>query len=199
MLAIASCAGDEWINKAITAALKLSESSGEKTVSAGNELLSDIQNVFEIKRIDRISTVDLITALCDDEEAPWSTYNRGKPIVPRQLIKQLEAYDIKPNRITFSTCDRSRGFELLQFDDSFLRYLTHPVFICPSVPKQHEPAPLQDFSGTDTGTQGQIGTLSDRLQATNGEESDTRTDKTAFFEIGLNENNTSPLFETEFF
>lgn len=198
MLAIASCAGDEWINRAIAAALKLS-SSGEKTVSAGNELLSDIQNVFEIKRIDRISTVDLITALCDDEEAPWQTYNRGKPIVPRQLIKQLEAYDIKPKRITFSTCDRSRGFELLQFDDSFLRYLAPPVFICPAVPKQHEPAPLLDLVRTDTGTQGQISILSGQLQATNGAESDTRTDKTVFLGIGLNDTKKSLVFDTEVF
>jgi hypothetical protein len=185
MLAIASCAGDEWINKAITAALKLAESTGEKTVSAGNELLSDIQNVFESKRIERISTVDLIMALCDDEEAPWSTYNRGKPIVPRQLIKQLESYDIKPKRITFSTYERIRGFELLQFDDAFTRYLTHPQFICPAVQKQQEPSNGGVLVGTDSRTPGQIGNLSVQAQATNDGERDSRTDKMVFSGVGI--------------
>ncbi len=195
MLAIASCAGEEWINKAITAALKLAE-TGEKTASAGNELLSDIQSTFEVKRIDRISTADLIMALCDDEEAPWATYNRGKPIVPRQLIKQLEPYNIKPSRITFSTCDRTRGFELSQFNDAFTRYLTPPVFICPSVPKQQEPSNDAGLLRTDNGTAGQIDILSVPAQATNGGGRDSRTDKTAFLGIGSNDTHS---FVTEVF
>jgi putative DNA primase/helicase len=46
LLAIASCAGDEWVHRATAAALELS-GAGEKVVSTGNELLADIQQIFE--------------------------------------------------------------------------------------------------------------------------------------------------------
>lgn len=59
LLAVASCAGNEWLARATAAALKLS-GTGEKTISTGNELLADIQHVFESKRVDKISTADLL-------------------------------------------------------------------------------------------------------------------------------------------
>ncbi len=139
MLAIASCAGSEWLAKATAAALRLSASSSDTVISAGNELLSDIQSIFETKRIDKISTADLITALCDDQEAPWQTYNRGRPLSPRQLVKQLEAYEIKPKQIRLNSYDRMRGFELTQFTDAFMRYLPPSDFICDNVTKQLNP------------------------------------------------------------
>jgi hypothetical protein len=74
LLAIASCAGDAWLARATAAALKLS-GAAEKTQSTGNELLADIQHVFESKKLEKISTVDLIAALCEDEEGAWATYN----------------------------------------------------------------------------------------------------------------------------
>lgn len=122
LLAIASCAGDEWLQRATTAALKLSNAA-EKSVSTGNELLADIQYIFETKQVDKISTVDLIAALVDDEENPWATYNRGKPLTPRQLSKQLAGYGIhsKTVRMKFDT---PKGFDAMQFKDAFARYLT---------------------------------------------------------------------------
>jgi putative DNA primase/helicase len=186
MLAVASCAGDEWLAKATAAALKLSESSNEKTASAGNELLSDIQNIFETKRIDKISTADLIAALCDDEEAPWSTYNRGRPLVPRQLVKQLEAYEIKPKQIRLNSYDRMRGFELSQFADAFMRYLTPSHFICDNVTKRHEASNGGALAVTDSVTRSHIDNLSVTAQATNGAACHTVTDKTAFSGVGVN-------------
>lgn len=186
MLAIASCAGSEWIAKATAAALKLSESSSEKTTSAGNELLSDIQSIFESKRIDKISTADLIKALCDDEEAPWGTYNRGKPIAPRQLVKPLEAYEIKPKQIRLNSYDRMRGFELSQFSDVFMRYLTPSNFICDNVTKQQESSNDAVLAVTDSVTLSHIDNLSVTAEATNGEACHTVTDKKAFFGIGVN-------------
>jgi hypothetical protein len=125
LLAIASCAGAEWLARATSAALKLS-GANEKTGSTGNELLADIQHVFEAKRVDRISTADLIAALCADEESPWATYNRGKPITPRQVSKQLSAYSITSKTIRLGAYETPKGFELSQFADAFARYLTSP-------------------------------------------------------------------------
>ncbi|SDX03951.1 putative DNA primase/helicase [Nitrosomonas oligotropha] len=77
LLAIAECAGSEWLNRANQVALKLSAS--DKSASISNELLADIQEVFESKRASKISTADLIKTLTDDDEKSWATYNRGRP------------------------------------------------------------------------------------------------------------------------
>ena len=127
LLAIAGCAGDEWLSRATKAALKLS-GAGEKTVSTGNELLADIQHVFERKRVDKINFADLIQALCDDEEAGWATYNRGKSITPRQLSKRLREYGISSKSTRFGYDGVQKSFDSNQFNDAFARYLKSPVF-----------------------------------------------------------------------
>ena len=125
LLAIAGCAGDAWLTRATNAALKLS-SYGEKSVSTGNQLLADIQEILENKRINRIRSAQLISDLIEDVEKPWVTYNRGNPISTRQLAKLLSAYDISSKTVRFSFYDTPKGFELSQFKDAFARYLTKP-------------------------------------------------------------------------
>lgn len=137
LLAIASCAGDEWLARATKAALKLS-GAGENKVSVGNELLTDIQHVFESKRADKISTANLIDALRADEEAPWATYNHGKPITPRQVAKQLAAYGIASKNIRLGAYETPKGFELSQFSDAFVRYLSTPLNLPPHPPQTLE-------------------------------------------------------------
>ena len=122
LLAIALLAGDDWFKKATIAAIKLSDLSKERVATTSNELLSDIENVFIDKEITRISTVNLINALCEDDEAPWSTYNKGKPIAPRQLVNQLKFYGIKPRQIDINFV-QARGFDLSDLKNTFLRYL----------------------------------------------------------------------------
>ncbi len=122
LLAIASCAGDTWLALATKAALKLSVSS-EKSVSTGNELLADIQNIFSHGFVNKLKTVDLIDELCKDDEAPWATYNKGFPINPRQLTKLLKVYGIAPDTIRFGNYGTAKGYQLKQFEDSFARYL----------------------------------------------------------------------------
>ena len=122
LFAIAECVSSEWLVRANAAALKLS-ANAEPAVSINNELLGDIQQVFEIKKIDKISTVNLIEELVKNDEAPWSGFNRGKPITPRQLAKTLDTYGIKSKtvRTQFGT---PKGYTWDQFRDVFDRYLS---------------------------------------------------------------------------
>src|SRR5450759_3813432 len=122
LLAIAMCAGDEWLTRATAAALKLS-GAGDKTVSTGNELLADIQHVFESKRVDKISTADLITALISDDEKSWATYNRGRPISAKQISNRLAGYGIRSKNMRVVGYGVCRGFEISQFENTFARYL----------------------------------------------------------------------------
>ncbi len=126
LLAIAGTAGGDWINRAHNAALKLSNAD-ELEQGIGNELLTDIKTVFDTKGVDKISTADLIVALCADDEAPWNTYNRGKPVSSRQIAKRLKGYGIKSKNVRIGY-DTPKGFEREQFEEDFSRYLSPPVF-----------------------------------------------------------------------
>lgn len=127
LLAIATVAGADWLERATHAALTLSKQSNEK-VSTGNELLSDIQSIFEDRRHgkqhwDKISSSELITELEHIPESPWATYNQGRPIAPRQLSSQLAVYGIKSKTVRLGPHDTPKGYELSQFEDAFARYL----------------------------------------------------------------------------
>jgi len=137
LLAIAMVAGGRWLEIGTAAALKLSGTeSAAQTI--GTELLADIQEIFEAKDADRISTADLIKALCEDDEKVWSTYNRGNPIKPRQLANKLKGYGISSNTLRFKHSGTAKGYERDQFEESFSRYLAPPPL--PSV------TPLQPSS-----------------------------------------------------
>ena len=127
LFSIAHLAGDEWVQRATVAALALTGSKAlSAPVSVGVELLADIQHVFECKRVDKIRTADLLQALCDDPEAAWATYNRGKQISPRQVAKRLAEYSIRPKTIRCGHSDTPKGYELEQFAEAFARYLSTP-------------------------------------------------------------------------
>ncbi len=124
LLAIAACAGPVWEKRALEAALKLSESS-ESSAGTGNELLADIQYIFEKRGLTKIRTADLIAGLIADEDLAWATYNRGKPLSPRQLAKQLNVYGISPKTVRHGK-ETPKGYDLEQFRDAFARYLPSP-------------------------------------------------------------------------
>jgi hypothetical protein len=126
LLAIAACAGPGWLERATKAALKLSAAS-ESMSSTGNDLLADIKDVFDGTTAMKISTADLLDKLVADDEKSWATYNRGKPITPRQLAKQLDTYGIKSKTVRMGPKSTPKGYELAQFDDAFKRYLKTPT------------------------------------------------------------------------
>lgn len=136
LLAIAGCAGPEWVQRATAAAMKLS-SAGEASVSTGNELLADIQDIFERKGTLKIGTADLIAELVADDEKCWATYNRGKPLSPRQLARQLAGYGIKSKTVRLGAANTPKGFDSAQFTDAFARYLASPT----GLPQQRNDPP----------------------------------------------------------
>ena len=127
LLAVASCAGEEWVERATAAALMLS-GADSRSLSVGNELLADIQRIFATKNVAKISGADLYTALCDDEEGAWATYTNGRPITRRQLAQQLAAYGIESKAIRHGI-RIYRGYERTQFEDAFARYVSAPPVV----------------------------------------------------------------------
>lgn len=125
LLAIAGCAGEEWIRRATKAALLLS-GEADSSQSAGNELLADIRSVFESGGSDRIKTADLIAALVADEEAAWATWNKGRPLTPRQLNRMLAGYGVRSKNVRIGY-EQAKGFERADFTDAFSRYISSPT------------------------------------------------------------------------
>lgn len=118
---IASLAGGQWPELAKSAAQSLNahpENKGIKT-----ELLEDIKSVFETRKIDRISTHDLIADLCIDDEAPWATSDKGRNINARQLNGLLKGCGIASKTIRFGGYETAKGFEKSQFEDAWSRFL----------------------------------------------------------------------------
>lgn len=104
--------------------MKLSNTS-EDSVCRGAELLSDIQYIFDSGEHPRkISTANLIKALCMDEEAPWASYNFGKPISPRQLANLLKSYGISSKTVRQEDGRTPKGYDAGQFQDAFGRYIS---------------------------------------------------------------------------
>jgi putative DNA primase/helicase len=144
LLAIAMTAGPEWLQLGITAALKLSGGeSASQTI--GTELLSDIQEIFWEKQVVRISTADLIRALCADDEKLWLTYNKGSQITPKQLAGKLKSYGIQSKTIRMGY-ETAKGYEREQFEDAFFRY-THTT---ENSRHPSQPIPTKDLPVTDT-------------------------------------------------
>jgi putative DNA primase/helicase len=127
LLAIAVCAGGDWLARATGASIAI---SGKKASEggAGNELLSDIREVLGSDR--KVRTIDLLKRLMD-EELGWSTYNRGKPLTPRQLSKLLEPYGIRPKTVRMGPLETPKGYESADFEDAFRRYL--PDYVAPPI------------------------------------------------------------------
>lgn len=93
-----------------------------ESLSIGVELLADIKAAFEMRYADRLSTADLLAELTCDEEAPWSTWNRGKPMSPRQLATWLKEFGVASHTIRVGGIT-PKGYHIEQFDDAFARYL----------------------------------------------------------------------------
>lgn len=122
LLAIADLAGDHWPKSARNAAIALHGLEGESP-SIGAELLEDVKAVFDVKAAIKIFSAELLEALVADEEAPWATWNRGKPMTPRQLSAKLADFGVKSTTVR-SGFDVKKGYHLEQFADAFSRYLS---------------------------------------------------------------------------
>ncbi|EPL8394101.1 TPA: DUF3631 domain-containing protein, partial [Pseudomonas aeruginosa] len=97
------------------AAIALHGLEGESP-SIGAELLADVKAVFEAKSASKVFSADLLEALVADEEAPWATWNRGKPMSPRQLSAKLAEFGIKSKDIRIGSTNK-KGYDRADFSD----------------------------------------------------------------------------------
>ncbi|AWM81565.1 hypothetical protein DKL61_15140 [Gammaproteobacteria bacterium ESL0073] len=123
LLQIASIAGGHWLNRAINTALTINGAE-EEPESIRVELLRDIQTIFTTKKVERLFSHDLVTALNEDNEANWVTWNKGRGITARNLAKILKEFNILSNTIRIGINNPAKGYTKEQFNDAFTRYLS---------------------------------------------------------------------------
>lgn len=122
LLAVAEVAGGDWPRLARSAAIVL-HGLEEEAPSIGAELLTSIREAFEQRHADRLSTADLLEALAEDDESPWATWNRGRPMTSHQLAKRLAEFGIKSSTVRIGI-RTPKGYRLEQFTEAFERYLS---------------------------------------------------------------------------
>jgi Protein of unknown function (DUF3631) len=123
LLAVAEVAGSVWPDLARQACERLAWSKSAEQDSVRVQLLADIRALFEDRRVERISSVEIVQALCLLEGRPWQDWGRGKPITPNQLARLLAPFGVRPKTMRIDKDQPLKGYEKLDFDDAFKRYL----------------------------------------------------------------------------
>lgn len=123
LLAIADEVGGEWPRRARSAALAL-HGVEEDTPSIGVELLRNIEEAFKERGASRLASRTLLDMLTGDDEAPWATWNRGKPLAARQLAARLSEFGIASKTTRLPDGKQLKGYALADFADAFARYLS---------------------------------------------------------------------------
>jgi Protein of unknown function (DUF3631) len=126
LLTIADTAGGKWPKRARRAAIRLSGGEDHDNEPVGIQLLADVCEFFEKRKLDRVFSKDLAEYLAAIEERPWPEYYHGKPITQRQIAALLKPFEIRPKEIR-NSADHGKGYLAKQFGDAFARYLTFPL------------------------------------------------------------------------
>jgi hypothetical protein len=104
---------------------------------AGVILLSDIRDIFNRTRADRMRSEDLITALLDIEESGWSEYRgmrddqQPKKLTVGEMARLLKPFGIQPRSIwplrRRKDSKSRKGYYRRQFEEAWKRYCDEPA------------------------------------------------------------------------
>jgi Protein of unknown function (DUF3631) len=117
LLAIADLAGGDWSERSRHAAVRLSATPHETTLSPGVRLLDAIRTVLVAKRQSQIGSAELALAINDSEM--WPTRDL---IDVRELAARLRPFDVQPRLLRHGN-EVFRGYRCEDFADAFVRYL----------------------------------------------------------------------------
>ena len=138
-------AGEAWLKKTGEAALAICDVAED--ASPQTQLLSDILAVFKSegliddggkiaeessregagrpKELVGVPSQNLVTALVDMPDRPWSEINHGKPLTQNGLARKLKNFGVRPKNIRFEDAVL-KGYAAADLVDSFVRYLDSP-------------------------------------------------------------------------
>jgi len=136
LFAIAQVAGGDWPDQIKKSMLKM---MGGEDDNIGVMLLEDIRDIFN--NTGRIFSSDIVDALKDKLDRPWSDWNRGKGLTQNILGRLLNPFGVKSKNMRINE-DLKKGYELDSFKDAFRRYIPYPS----PAPPVSSVTPLQDYN-----------------------------------------------------
>jgi hypothetical protein len=128
--AIAALGGDKWINR-LKCAERVINDRRVEVLDDKIQLLADIKQVFESKRMDGIHTAELLEHLCLNDDSLWRTWTNGKALDSKQLAALLSDFGIGSKNVRMGQLQK-KGYKLEDFKESFNRYLKHVHDVTPN-------------------------------------------------------------------
>lgn len=152
LLAIADYAAGHWPTTARNTAVALQGADEADSIGLNEMLLRDIRTVFQSKGMTRLFSSVLLEGLCEDDEAPWATFNRGQPLKAAQLAKRLRGFGLKSQSVR-AMGQYGKGYKLEDFEEAFARYLPEPLEGAGATPSEpshrHNPDGERDTANVD--------------------------------------------------
>jgi hypothetical protein len=117
LIAMADCAGGHWPDTARAACTALvgEADTADEDRSYGVRLLTDIKCIFEEHRVSFMPSQQIVNALRQIEESPWSDFD----LTRSKLAYRLREFGI---RTKHNAAGSARGYRLEDFWDAFARY-----------------------------------------------------------------------------
>jgi len=135
LFAVADLAGGDWPERARQIAVVLSGGEADQDTSVRVQLLVDMKAIFDADDRDQLPSAFICEQLAKMEERPWPEWRQGKPITPRQLARQLDAFSIRPGTIR-TDASTAKGYKKEAFRDAWSRYLPFRS-VTPSQPAEN--------------------------------------------------------------
>lgn len=119
LCAIADLAGDKWPERIRSALVGMAETrAGDEPKSKGVMLLTDIADILERWKGERIRSTDLVGELVAIEDGPWAVWRGGENITTRMVAALLKPYGVRPHRD-----NSSRFYVIAELREAVGRYV----------------------------------------------------------------------------
>jgi transcriptional regulator with XRE-family HTH domain len=132
LLAIAEVLGHRWADAVRKAAVKISLAADDESLDPGEQLLRDIQRVFNDARCPAEMTVDaLYTALLRLPESLWAAMDSGHPLTKNRMGRILKSFGVHSTSTRLKRKGKSasaveRVYRYADLDGLFKRYCPPP-------------------------------------------------------------------------
>lgn len=123
LFAIASCAGEAWVENAAQASTALTPSDDD-VPSIMEELIRDLATVFRKAGAPYISSLDIIAALTSEPNMPWATYSDGKALGIHDFSRLMKRLKLKSTQKQISKGKVVHVYFHADLADLFARYAT---------------------------------------------------------------------------
>ncbi len=85
-------------------------------------LIRDVRDIFETKRVDRLTSEDLVNELVGIDGHPWQEMRGGRALTKAQLSRRLRKFGVNSGSIR-TLSGTAKGYYHKAFADAFGRYI----------------------------------------------------------------------------